>query len=541
MSILITAFVFIIVFSLLIFVHEFGHFITAKRSGIKVEEFGVGLPPRAWGKKKGETLYSINWIPFGGFVRMLGEDSVSGQMLRKKRSFVAQPLRVRMKVVVAGVVMNFLLAWLLLIIGFSIGMKPFLMGTNDILPAINDGLIEVSEGVVVEEVEFGTLGATIGLEPEDVIYEVDGEAVNSFNFDSLLREGGHDFSLYRDGKSFTYEIGDGVEVAEGETSLGVSFVLPHNLPRVKVFDLDRISPGYRAGLRAGDIILSVNGVDLFYEEDFAALVKGESVLEYEIYRDNKVESVLVENRDSKRIVISGVFPDSPAELAGLQEGDVVISVNAKSFTGREDFVKFIGENKESKMTYLVERAGERMFYEMETDETGLIGVVLSELINLGTAEGMSLYQHTVLSSLEVGNEQYPVYIAVFKSLDEMWHLSKMTAAGFGDFIVGVFTKGEVAEDVGGPVAIAQITHVVVQDGFMPLLQLVALLSLTLAVINILPFPALDGGKLLFLVVEMFTGKRVNQKMEALIHMMGYVLILFLILLLTYNDIVRIFT
>ncbi|MBL4694587.1 RIP metalloprotease RseP [Candidatus Gracilibacteria bacterium] len=540
MSILISAIVFIAIFSLLIFVHEFGHFITAKRSGIKVEEFGFGLPPRAWGKKKGETIYSINWIPFGGFVRMLGEDSDEG-MLKKKRSFVAQPLRVRMKVVVAGVVMNFLLAWVLLIIGFSIGMKPFLMGTDDVLPAIKSGLVEVTEGVEIESVELSSLGATLGLQAGDVIYEVDDVSVSAFNFDTLLTEAGHDFALYREGKSFTYEVGDAVEIVEGTNILGVSFVLPHSLPRVKIFDLDRISPGYRAGLRAGDVILSVNGVELFYESDFAELAKGQSLLVYEIYRDNAVETVLVENKESKRIVISGVFPDSPADLAGLEEGDVVISVNAKTFSGREAFVEFISNNQDSKMAYLIERGGERQFYEMATNESGLIGVVLSELINFGTAEGMSLYQHSLLSSLDVQDEQYPFFTAVFKSLDEIWRLSKLTAAGFGDFVVGVFTRGEVADEVGGPVAIAQITHIVVQEGAMPLLQLVALLSLTLAVINILPFPALDGGKLLFLIIEMLSGKRVNQKMEGMIHMLGYVLILFLILLLTYNDIVRLFS
>ncbi len=88
MDILITIIVFILIFSVLVLVHEFGHFIMAKRAGIKVEEFGFGLPPRIWGKKKGETLYSINWIPFGGFVRMFGEDSKDGSMLSKKRSFI---------------------------------------------------------------------------------------------------------------------------------------------------------------------------------------------------------------------------------------------------------------------------------------------------------------------------------------------------------------------------------------------------------------------------------------------------------------------
>ena len=119
MAYLITVIVFVLVFSVLVLVHEFGHFYMAKKSGIKVEEFGFGLPPRVLGKKKGETIYSINAVPFGGFVRMYGEDSKNSKYLKSKRSFAAKPLRSRILVVTAGVIMNFLLAWFLLFIGLS--------------------------------------------------------------------------------------------------------------------------------------------------------------------------------------------------------------------------------------------------------------------------------------------------------------------------------------------------------------------------------------------------------------------------------------
>ena len=111
MEILLTIVVFILIFSFLILIHEFGHFTAAKRAGVKVEEFGFGLPPRIFGVKKGETLYSINWIPFGGFVRMLGEDSSSKKARNSKRSFVNQPLRTQAWIVSAGVVMNLLFFW----------------------------------------------------------------------------------------------------------------------------------------------------------------------------------------------------------------------------------------------------------------------------------------------------------------------------------------------------------------------------------------------------------------------------------------------
>ncbi len=108
-----TILIFILTLLILVVIHELGHFLVAKKFGIKVEEFGFGIPPRAWGKKIGETLVSINWLPFGGFVRLLGEDEVDQKILENKRSFAAQTVTKRILVVVAGVVMNLLLAWLI--------------------------------------------------------------------------------------------------------------------------------------------------------------------------------------------------------------------------------------------------------------------------------------------------------------------------------------------------------------------------------------------------------------------------------------------
>src|SRR3989344_4100948 len=103
--------IFIVTLLILVLIHELGHFLTAKKFGIKVEEFGFGIPPRAWGKKVGETLISINWLPFGGFVRLYGEDEVDQKALQNPRSFAAQKVWKRIVVVFAGVFMNLILAW----------------------------------------------------------------------------------------------------------------------------------------------------------------------------------------------------------------------------------------------------------------------------------------------------------------------------------------------------------------------------------------------------------------------------------------------
>lgn len=105
--------VFIFTLLILVLIHELGHFLMAKKFNIKVEEFGFGIPPRAWGKKIGETLVSVNWLPLGGFVRLLGEDEVDKKILSDKRSFASAPVGKRIIVVVAGVAMNLLFAWLI--------------------------------------------------------------------------------------------------------------------------------------------------------------------------------------------------------------------------------------------------------------------------------------------------------------------------------------------------------------------------------------------------------------------------------------------
>jgi len=126
--ILLTIIAFIIILGLLVFVHEFGHFITAKLSGIKVEEFGFGFPPKIFSIKRGETEYSVNWIPMGGFVRMLGEEEAS----KNPRSFGMQSVAKRILIIISGVLMNLVLAVIILTIGFSIGMTPIVTDPSTI-------------------------------------------------------------------------------------------------------------------------------------------------------------------------------------------------------------------------------------------------------------------------------------------------------------------------------------------------------------------------------------------------------------------------
>lgn len=366
-SMIITILVFILVLSVLVLVHEAGHFFVAKWMGIKVEEFGFGFPPRAYGKKFGETLYSINWLPIGGFVKLYGEDGtgagklgsveVSGlkNLKDKKRAFFARNPWQRAGIVVAGVVMNFLLAVVLL----------------------------------------------------SYIYSVRGVPTP----------------------------GDKVFIADTATG----------------------SPARAAGLKEGERVLSVDGVQI---------TSTDQIISYTKARLGKKLTIVVEEKSGKKDTLF--------------------------ITPR---VKY-------------------------PDTEGPMGVVIS--------------QNVVI-------KKYPWYEAPYVGLKEALNTSWQIVQGLGQVVVQLVTTRSVPQGVAGPVGIAQLTGQTIKYGFDAVLSLIALLSLNLAIMNVLPIPALDGGRLFFILIEAVTGLKVSPKIESYTHAVGMAVLMVLILLITFHDLVRVFT
>jgi len=334
-----TILIFIAVLSVLVFVHELGHFIAAKRSDIAVEEFGMGLPPRIWGKKYGETLYSVNLLPIGGFVRLKGEDFAE-EAPEDPRNFSAKSSLVRARVLLAGVFSNFILAILLLTILFAVGV-----------PVLTDQ-------IYIKEVQRG---------------------------------------------------------AEAE----------------------------RSGLKSGDVILSLDGEQFEFVSDFVDAVKVKSFKK----------------------------------------------VSLKVKRGEEEFM-------------------------VTAVPSPILGVVITNF-KLQT---------------------YPLYIAPKKGVEAAFNISGGMIKGLWYFVKDVIFKRYVSPDVAGPVGIARLTSQASEMGARFLLQFVGILSLNLAVINILPFPALDGGRLIFVVLEGVAGKKVSPKVERWVHTLGLALLLLLLVVVTLKDI-----
>ena len=370
---LITIIIFILILGLLIFVHEFGHFIIAKKLGVRVEEFGFGYPPRIFGKKVKGTIYSLNWIPFGGFVKIYGED---GDGKKDKKSFVSRKIWQRTLMIIAGVTMNFLLAAMLLGLGHGLGLPS---------PA--------------EE-----------------------------NYSSNAK-------------------------------IGQS--------RIQILQVATKSPAENSGILAGDVILEMRHIN---------------------------------------------------GSCGCQ--GQIQTLTPKNVSEVQDF---ISQHKGQEIILKIMRGKEileiqTMPRENPPNDEGAMGVALSA---------------TVMVS-------YPWYTALFYGFKTAFNLTIAIVMAIADLLWRLLSGAgsQAAAGIAGPVGVYVLTGQMVKLGFVYLLQFTALLSLNLMIVNILPFPALDGGRLLFLLVEKINGKPISAKVERLVHSIGFVLLIILMLAITVRDIIK---
>lgn len=342
----------IVIISVLIIVHELGHFFAAKRAGLWVEEFGIGIPPRLFGKKIGETLYSLNLFPFGGFVRLHGENS-DLKITKPKRAFLNQSKKTRASIVVAGVFMNFLLASVAFAVVYSFS-----------------GIPQKTENVRI------------------------------------------------------------VEIADGSPAMNSDFMLE-------------------------DIVRKVEGEDVSTNEMFIEALEG---------------------------------------------------------------------RKDEEVVFLIEREGEEALVELHSiprsnppEDEGALGVKISTIESYFPPIGERLLKG--------------VYYGFKEAMIWTW----IVAVGLAQMIIELF-KGQAPVGVSGPVGIVALTARAASFGIIPLINFAGILSVNLMILNILPFPALDGGRLVFIVIESFIGRKVLPKVENIIHAIGMAILLLLLIAITYKDI-----
>jgi regulator of sigma E protease len=430
----------------LVVIHELGHFFTAKLFGVKVLEFGIGYPPRLFGVKFGETEYTINILPLGGFVRLLGEEDPSDP-----RSLAAQPAPQRLIVMGAGSFMNFVLAVTL----FSVALM---------IPR------EVSVGqAVIAQVVPDSPAANAGLKPGDVIQSIGGRTIES------VPDASYNIRL---------NLGERTEIVVKRTN-----------PVTQQSTLERVYVKPRWAPKPYEYVVQ----------------PGDDV--------DKVSQVTGFDRGAVRTA-AGIETTLPAGMD--------LNINDRGETVRH--VVEEGETVESVARFL-----------RVPDEAVAAAAGLPEQNALTV--GATLFFQQGATGIQIA-PQFPYTetrsMAPLKAIQRGWQSTFDSLKMARNEIIS-WTKGGSKAPVSGPIGIAQVTGEVVKEaGWKSLMDLAALLSINLAVLNVLPLPMLDGGRMAFVVIEILRrGKRIAPAKEALVHLVGMAALLVLVVVLSYFDVARI--
>jgi regulator of sigma E protease len=443
---------FAITIGILVFIHEFGHFAAAKLSGMRADVFAIGFGKRlfGWNRKsgfsfgelpkdfdgEGHTDYRLSLLPLGGYVKIAGMVDESGDVSFAEKEpqpyeFRAKPVWAKIFVITAGVFMNLMLAWAIF------------WGAN-----------------------------------------------------------------FFQGKPIT--------------------------PTTTLAYVEDGSPASLAGFVTGDKILSVNGKKLSNWEDLRAEILintlGEDI-NVKVLRGGVEQNLLVERKlipddetQTMFLVPEGVKPaigevvkDSPAEKAGIKTGDILLSLNGVSLYSAKQTTEIISSNPGKELQLVVQRDKEEVNISVTPGEDAKIGVAIGPVF--------------------MGESQMRTYGA-FESVYYGWKdIEKMTALTFS-MIGKVFTGDvEFKKAFGGPIKIAQIAAKSADSGISNFLYFLALLSLSLAILNIMPFPVLDGGHLVMIIVEAVIKREIPIKIKMAIQNTGLVLLLLLMAFIIYNDII----
>ncbi len=426
---------------MLVFIHEFGHFITAKLFGMRVERFSLGFPPTIFSKKKGETEYCIGATPLGGYVKISGmiDESMDTDHLQeepKSWEFRSKPVWQRMVVISAGVIFNMILA---IFIYAGIGL---VYGQQEI-PVKNVAGLYVPDSSLAHQVGFRT---------GDKLERVNGEHLKYF-------------SNYFSPRQLTKET--------------LSYTVLRN--------------GHQVHLAMPDSLL-----DEIKNRGFVG-----------------PQNLLIPT------TISSVLKGTPADSADLKGGDKVVAINGKPVHSWQQMAHQI-KTAHGAILLTIKRGSSRFKRQITPNKKDIIGI---RDVSPEKAFGIEHIRYGALAALPFGFSQ-------------MKDKTVGIVQGFHKLFSGQIS---VRQNLGGPVAIANITRQATESaGWFGFWNITALLSITLAIMNILPIPALDGGHLVFLFYELITRREPSAKVRMAFQQIGFFIIIAIFVLVTFNDILRLF-
>lgn len=543
-------------------VHEFGHFIFAKWAGIRVDTFSIGFGPKLFSKKWGETEYALSLIPLGGFVKIYGQDPeelANDPDPKPDRAFVKKSLMQKIGVLFGGPLFNYILAVLIFAVLAVSGVEKFPAVATRVLPA--------------------TPAFEAGLRSGDVITAVDGQATRTFDEVMEILSRNPDktvkFSLLREGAPRDLEVKVQQEHAltpYGEKSM--AGVLEGLDPSARDAVVGVSLAAQPWGLKNEDRILEVNGSPVTFWEEFETAVaksmRSGTPIALKVKRGS--ETLNLDSGDIKALAqkakgdvnvfldlagvhnpelfIREVVGGSPADNAGVKVGDRIVAANG---------VKVYGFDH---LRALVQKQGEKVAKEAAaTSKDGLYADSLKlEIEREGKREtltsaikanegkdplGETIVTYTI-GILSNGKPKKPANMIVERTLNPfkaLWIGSGETVNHTVMTVVGLkkLAFGEVsAKSVGGPIMIGKLAGDTFSErGWEDFLRIMAIISISLGVFNLIPVPILDGGHIVFAVLESIRGRPLSQNVQQAFLKVGLSLILLLMVFALYNDITRV--
>lgn len=416
-----TVIAFILMFGVLVFVHELGHLILAKRTGMLAREFAIGFGPKIFSFTKNETVYTIRLLPIGGYVRVAGED----------------PEIIELKP------------------GHHIGL-------------------EFNEAGKVEKIIVNNKSK----HPNARLIEVE-----HVDLDHELRIVGYDVDEHDEQLSF-------------EVERDAFFIMDERETQIAPYDRQFASKtvGQRAAqLFAGPFMNFLLAIVIFL---FLGLVQGVP---------------------TDKALLGDIVPGSPAEQAGIQKGDEIVQIEDQPISTWEGFTDIVKSSPEVALDIIVLRNGDEIALEVTPE--------MSEEAELNQGQ-IGVYQgheKSMWGTLKYG------FVQTYQITKEI--LSALVMLVTGQYSI---------DNLAGPVGIYDVTDQAVQQGPLMFLFWTALLSINLGIINLVPLPALDGGRLLFVAIEAVRGKPIDPQKEGFVHFIGFALLMLLMIVVTWNDIQRLF-
>ncbi len=519
----------ILMIGVLIFIHELGHFIVAKLMNVKVLKFSLGFGSPIFSFRRGETIYQLSWIPFGGYVKMLGENPEEETAPEEAaRSFYNQTPFKRLLIVLAGPLMN-------LFFPFFIYYLVYAVPSQEISNRI---------GMVME----GRPAEAAGIRNYDRIVEVDGKKTDYWR--ELLREISKrpgrtvEMKVERDGKiiPLTVNIAAEKEVSKyGFTQiLGRIGVSPY-MPASVIYIPDENSPAFRSGLRSFDQIKKIDGADA---ESFFRL---EKILNEKKGREVRVEILRGEEKKKEEILMTAMPPqelgieqaelyiykvekDTPAERAGMKAGDKIVSVNGAKLIYFAELESIFAREPDREHEFGILRGAELLNLKMKLEKQ----VKKDDFKQEYNYFIFGASNNSYFTDGDILNRGFSPLDAVDDAFYETIDVIKATAVG----VYQLFTGQISFKTVGGPIMIFGIAGKAAKKGMSIFLNVMALISINLGIINLLPLPVLDGGHIIMSLIEMIMRRPIPVKARVVVNLIGIVMILTLTVLVIFNDIAR---